>query len=294
MENPDGGGHIVTIKIDRHLRIPGTPVAGVAKDGSKSLPKAGRTIQSVDRALTLLELAARELDGITLSELSERAGLNASTCHHLIMTLVARGYLTHLSRSRGYALGPKVGELLEALEHESDPAVLLREDLRRLGQQLGLGVQLAVLSETSLLTKISFPGPSSSMHEPSEVEKMTALHATATGKAILAWIPDTELVRIISANGLKSYTPNTITTLSGIVEELRTVRRFKYAIDNEELREGVVCIGSAIREGGGAVVASISATMPAQDASEDRKAELIRQMIEAANTFSNKLRNAQR
>jgi IclR family acetate operon transcriptional repressor len=284
----------VTIKIDRHIKIPGAASKGAEKYGAAAQPKSGRTIQSVDRALTLLELAAGELDGITLSELSERTGLNASTCHHLVMTLVSRGYLTHLSRSRGYTLGPKVRELLEALEHDSEPAELLREDLRRLGQRLGLGVQLAVLSETSLLTKVSFPGPSSMMHEPSEVEKMTALHATATGKAILAWIPDTELVRIISANGLKAYTPKTITTLSGIVEELRSVRRFKYAIDNEELREGVVCIGSAIREGGGAVVASISATLPASEASEDRKAELSRQMIEAANTFSNKLRNAQR
>lgn len=260
----------------------------------RSSQKPVRTIQSVDRALTLLELAAGEIDGITLSELSERIGLNASTCHHLVMTLVARGYLTHISRSRGYALGPRVRELLEMMEHDSDPAVLLREDLRRLGEQLGLGVQLAVLSETSLLTKLSFPGAASTLQEPNEVEKMTALHATATGKAILAWIPDTELVRIISTNGLKSYTPNTINSLSGLVEELRSVRRFKYAIDNEELREGVVCIGSAIREGGGAVVASISTTLPASEATEERKAQLTRQMIEAANTFSNKLRNAQR
>lgn len=284
----------MTIKIDRNLRIPVTATQGAEKYGSAGQPKSGRTIQSVDRALSLLELAAGELDGITLSNLSERTGLNASTCHHLVMTLVSRGYLTHLSRSRGYALGPKIRELLETLEHDSEPAELLREDLRRLGQHLGLGVQLAVLSETSLLTKVSFPGPLTTMQEPSEVEKMTALHATATGKAILAWIPDTELVRIISANGLKAYTPNTITSLSGIVEELRSVRRFKYAIDNEELREGVVCIGSAIREGGGAVVASISVTLAAQEATEDRMADLTRQMIDAANTFSNKLRNAQR
>lgn len=269
-------------------------VAGGVQQAVDTPQKSGRTIQSVDRALTLLELAAGEVDGTTLSELSERTGLNASTCHHLVMTLVARGYLTHISRSRGYALGPKVRELLEAMEQESDPSVLLRDDLRRLGQRLGLGVQLAVLSETSLLTKVSFPGPASALKEPSEVEKMTALHATATGKAILAWIPDTELVRIISANGLKSYTANTINTLSGLVEELRTVRRFKYAIDDEELREGVVCIGAAIREGGGAVVASISVTLPAEEASDERRSDLTRQMIEAANTFSNKLRNAQR
>ena len=284
----------MTLKIDRDLKVPASSLEHVVRPAAAAAPRSGRTIQSVDRALTLLELVAGEIDGITLSELSDRTGLNASTCHHLIMTLVSRGYLIHLSRSRGYALGPKVRDLLEAQQHDSEPSVLLREDLRRLGQRLGLGVQLAVLSETSLLTKVSFPGPASTLKEPNEVEKMTALHATATGKAILAWIPDTELVRIISTNGLTSYTKNTITSLSGLVEELRSVRRFKYAIDNEELREGVVCIGAAIREGSGAVVASISVTLAAEEATEERRADLTRQMIEAANTFSNKLRNAQR
>lgn len=269
----------------------------ISPDGSADAPQKdvrSRTIQSVDRALTILEEVARERDGMTLSELSDRTGLNASTCHHLISTLVARGYLSHLSRIRGYALGSKVWELHEMAEQETEPSVLLSADLRALGKQLGHGVQLAVLSDTSLMTKLSFSAAENPVDEPDEVEKMTALHATATGKAILAWIPDTELVRVISANGLTAYTPRTITSLSGLVEELRLVRRRKYAIDDEEFRDGIVCIGSAIREGGGAVIASISATVAADQATEEYRQHLIREMITAANAFSNKLRNAKR
>jgi len=269
----------------------------ITPDGSADAPQKdvrSRTIQSVDRALTILEEVARERDGMTLSELSDRTGLNASTCHHLISTLVARGYLSHLSRIRGYALGSKVWELHEMAEQETEPSVLLSADLRALGKQLGHGVQLAVLSDTSLMTKLSFSAAENPVDEPDEVEKMTALHATATGKAILAWIPDTELVRVISANGLTAYTPRTITSLSGLVEELRLVRRRKYAIDDEEFRDGIVCIGSAIREGGGAVIASISATVAADQATEEYRQHLIREMITAANAFSNKLRNAKR
>ncbi|WP_241770525.1 IclR family transcriptional regulator [Phaeobacter piscinae] len=250
----------------------------------------GRTIQSVDRALTVLETIAEARDGMTVSSISEMVGLNVSTCHHLVTTLVHRGYLTQLSRTRGYALGPRLGELVELSESETDPAVLLEKDLRDLGARLGHGVQFAVLSETSLLTKLSFPGGEGSVAEPSEIEKMTALHATATGKAILAWIPDTELVRVISANGLTSYTPRSITSLSGLVEELRLVRRRKYAVDDEELRDGVVCIGTTIREGAGAVIGSISVTVSAERATEEYRQHLIKEMITAANTFSNKLR----
>ncbi|NKB27805.1 MAG: helix-turn-helix domain-containing protein [Rhodobacteraceae bacterium] len=251
----------------------------------------GRTIQSVDRALHVLETIAEASDDITVSEVSERVGLNVSTCHHLITTLVYRGYVTHVSRSCGYALGPKLAELVETSEKESDPAILLEPDLRELGARLGHGVQFAVLSETSLLTKLSVPNSADNVVEPDEVRKMTALHATATGKAILAWIPDTELVRVISANGLTGYTPQTITTLSGLVEELRLVRRRKYAVDDQEFVEGIVCIGATIREGAGAVIGSISTTVSAERATEDYRQYLIKEVIRAANSFSNKLRD---
>jgi len=254
----------------------------------------GRLIQSVSRALTILEVLAAEREGLTLSALAERAGLNSSTCHHLVATLVARGYLTHLGRSHGYALGQKLHELNNLAGRETDPAEMLKGDLRKLGERLGHGVQLAVLSETSLLTKLRYSAPNEDLEQPDEITKMTALHATATGKAILAWIPDTELVRIISANGLDSYTARTITTLSGLVEELRLVRRRGYSVDDEELQEGVVCIGAALREVGGAVVASISVTVSAEKATGDYRAHLSKAIISAAHEFSNRLRKIQR
>ncbi len=277
------------MKHEQPNHIQDARATGAAIDGGEE--QSGRTIQSVDRALQVLEAIAENRVGMTVSVVSEIVGLNASTCHHLITTLVHRGYLTQVSRSRGYALGGKLSELLEMSEKESDPAVLLEPSLKSLGERLGHGVQFAMLSDTSLLTKLSFPGGDDAVVEPSEVEKMTALHATATGKAILAWIPDTELVRVISANGLTSYTPRTITTLSGLVEDLRMVRRGKYAIDDEEFQEGIVCIGATIREGAGAVIGSISTTVSAKRATEEYRQTLIKEMIKAANTFSNQLRD---
>jgi len=283
----------VRIRLNDHANL--EPVLGAETAPIKLTERDnGRTIQSVDRALTVLEVVASERDGLSLSNIAGRTGLNSSTCHHLISTLVQRGYITHVSRSRGYALGPKIREINDFVEREMEPSVLLREDLKALGNHLGHGVQLAVLSDTSLMTKLSFASPVNQVQEPDEIEKMTALHATATGKAILAWIPDTELVRVISANGLNTYTPRTITSLSGLVEELRLVRRQKYAIDDEEFREGIVCIGSAIRKQGGEVVASISTTIQAEQATDEYRATVIREMIVAANQFSSKLRNGDR
>lgn len=280
----------MTLNQDRHQEVSLSSEASQARAPGAPV---GRSIQSVDRALTLLEVIAEEADGLTLSAIAERSGLNPSTCHHLISTLVKRGYLTHLSRSHGYALGSKIREINDAVERDLEPSVLLREDVKALGARLGHGIQLAVLSDTSLMTKLSFASPTQAVDEPDELEKMTALHATATGKSILAWIPDTELVRVISANGLNAYTSKTITSLSGVVENLRWVRRRKFAMDDEEFREGIVCIGSSIRKKGGEVVAAISVTMPAAQATEDHRAMIIREMIVAGNQFSAKLRNGE-
>ncbi|MCY4301964.1 MAG: IclR family transcriptional regulator [Aestuariivita sp.] len=268
-----------------------TAEAQIVRLDRNSGDTGGRTIQSVERALNVLEIVAQERDGVTVSGISDLLGLNISTCHHLITTLVKKGFVTHLGRTRGYALGPRLGELIEIWEGARDADVLLADELKALGQRLGHGVQFAVLRNTSLLTKLSFPAAKDNVVEASEVKKMSAFHATATGKAILAWIPDTELVRIISANGLSSYTPKTITTLSGLVEELRFVRRRKFAVDNEEFCDGIVCIGATIREGAGAVIGSISVTIPADKASEDYRNSLIKEMIGAANNFSHKLRD---
>jgi len=260
------------------------------------VPAGSRQIQSVVRALDILEVLAKESDGLALSELSGRVGLNSSTCHHLISTLVARGYVLHLGRSRGYALGSKVHEMVDLALGESDPSELLKDDLRLLGSQIGHGVQLAVLAETSLLTKLRFPAPDRDAEalEPDELIKLRALHATATGKAIMAWLPEIELVRVISVNGLTRYTGKTLTTLSGLIENLRLVRRYGYSIDDEELKDGVVCIGAALRDSGGAIVGSISMTAASDKMTNEYRDEIAKKMVFAALEFSKRLRGARR
>ena len=260
--------------------------AEVEKTGAKQ-------IQSVSRALTILELLAAEGDALPLKELASRAQLNQSTCHHLISTLVGRGYIDHQGRSRGYVLGRKFHELADLAGRQTDFGEVLKPHVEGFGRQLGLSVQLAVLSDASLLTKLSCPHPSNTFDEPDELIKMSAPHAAATGKAILAWLPDSELVRVIAANGLTGYTDKTITSLSGLIDELRHVRRNGFSIDDEELRTGIVCIGSALRESSGAVVASISVTISAEDATPEYRKTLSQSVIHAAQEFSKRLRNTQ-
>lgn len=251
--------------------------------------KAGRSIQSVERALTIVEILAAANEPLMLGDLAVRAGLNISTCHHIVATLVGRGYVLHAGRNRGYMLSSKLQELTALGAREFDLADLVRPTVEALAEQLGEAVQMAVLRDTALITQLRV-GQSTGLTEPDEFLKMRAAHATATGKAILAWLPEAEMARVVYENGLEVFTPHTIPTLSGLIEELRHVRRNGFAIDNQELQQGVTCCGAALRDEKGAVIASISATYAAHKDSDSYRAHVIRHVKEAARSLSDRLR----
>jgi len=249
-----------------------------------------RLIQSVDRALLLMETLAGQDKPVLLSELARAADLNVSTCHHLLATLVARGYVLHAGRGRGYTLGSKLRELSDMTNRELDLLDFVQADLQRLNVDLRESVQMAVMRGTSLITQIRYGSMMPTHIEPDEIKKMRAAHATATGKAILAWLPEAEMARVVSENGLSAFTENTITTISGLIEELRLVRRSGFAIDEEELQENVICYGAALRDGSGRVIGSISCSIPKNRATSDYRSHIARSVVRCAQELSNRLR----
>ncbi|MGC1558600.1 MAG: IclR family transcriptional regulator C-terminal domain-containing protein, partial [Bradyrhizobium sp.] len=116
-----------------------------------------------------------------------------------------------------------------------------------------------------------------------------AAHATATGKAILAWLPPTELDRIVADKGLTAFTPHTITDIDRLKEELRLTRRNGFAMDREEFQLGVVCIGAAIRDHAGAVVGSIGVSSPVFRAAAEYIDQIRAHLIAAVDELSTEL-----
>ncbi|TCO70839.1 IclR family transcriptional regulator [Rhodovulum euryhalinum] len=266
--------------------------AGLAAGGASdaSADKGARRIQSVERALTIIEILAAAPDALALGEVAARAGLNVSTCHHLIATLVERGYVLNAGRNRGYMLSSRLQELTETNARKADLSDFARTDLIGLSGQLGLSVQLAEMQGAALVTRFKANVAETHVIEADEVVKMRAAHATATGKAILAWLPEDQVLKIISENGLQRFTDRTITSLADLTEELRWVRRNGFAVDNEELKTGVVCYGAALRDEKGAVIASISASMPVALATEPCREHVAQEVVGCARKLSDRLR----
>jgi len=165
-------------------------------------------IQSVDRALFLLESIADAGGETTLTDLSHRTGLNISTCHHLLATLVQRGFAAKVA-GRLYALGPRILHLGHACRQVDLPR-RAQSYLEAVNRATGETVHLAAVQGDAVVTLAVREARHAVRVDTGRIGKIAAPHATSVGKAILAWLPEDEMRRIL-AGGLKRCTPNTIT-----------------------------------------------------------------------------------
>jgi IclR family acetate operon transcriptional repressor len=247
-----------------------------------------RTIQSVDRALDLLDVLAEATGELPLNEVASRAGLNASTCHHLLATLARRGYVGRSPFSRNYFLGHRVTELSQLRIKQFSLADIAMPELRRLNNETRESVHLAALQGHALVTLAKLDSKLPIRVGSDDSGKANAAHATATGKAILAWLPEAEIARVIADSGLPKFTEQTLSTIADVMEELRHVRRKGYSVDREEFQAGVICFGAAIRDHSGAVIGSVSCSIPSIRADEIHEEKVRRAVMTCAAAISDR------
>jgi len=267
---------------------PVTPPRGAAtRAGTMPVRKAGPVIQSVDRALDILEALARN-GKMSLAELSLKTDLNASTCHHLVGTIGRRGYITQDADTRRYSLGSKIFQLSEARASQINLIELAMPFLARLNRKTGEAVHLVMIEGTELIT-VAKLGSLHAVKVDSATGRSDAPHATAAGKAILAWLPPMRIDEILDARGMERFTAETITSRRALIEELRLVRRYGYSEDREEFEPGVHCIGAAIRSHKGAVIGSISLSIPTMRVSADALARARKDVMATAHEITKEL-----
>jgi len=125
----------------------------------------------------------------------------------------------------------------------------------------------------------------------SEVGKRLPAHCTGLGKAMLAFLPESDVKRIIKEKGLKKFTKNTITNKKDLFEELKKIRECGYAIDNEEIEDGLRCIAAPIFNGDGEVIAAVSSSGPSSRINETTYEEYSKHVIKTARLISEELKN---
>lgn len=254
-----------------------------------SQPKRSNTVQSVDRALDILETLAAAKNGLPLSDLAARVNLNASTCHHLVQTLLQRSYVEQDAETKRYALGNRILHLQYGRTQQIDLAAQALPILRQLNETTGEAIHLATLQGMDLVTLLKLESLHPVRVDNSPVGKTNAAHATATGKAILAFLPEAYVSALVQEKGLRRFTERGVTNLAQLLSDLERVRRVGFAVDDEEFQPGVYCVGVPVRDHTGKVAASISVSMPVMRVTRDRIEEISRLARQAALALSERV-----
>jgi IclR family acetate operon transcriptional repressor len=199
------------------------------------------------------------------------------------------GYVAKAPGNRSYMLGARIVHLGLACLRQVDLPRRAQPFIERINAATGETVHLAVLQGDHLVTLLKREARHAVRVDAGAVGQSDAAHATATGKAMLAWLPEDEIRRIVSVRGMARFTPSTITEFPALIEDLRLVRRNGFAIDREEFQPGVICVGAAIRNHAGAVVGAISASVPTMRASEEHIARMRDEVVSATRALSAEL-----
>jgi IclR family acetate operon transcriptional repressor len=215
----------------------------------------------VSRAFTLLEaLALRDESGLV--ELARNASLHPSTAHRLLASLIDCGYATQSPATGRYRLSRKVLELARGSR-------ALDADLRALARG-HLEVIRAAVDETTNLVALEgmsaiYVDQVESGHAVrlfAEPGRRVPAHASAAGKAMLAFQEALVLDRLYASEPWQSLTSRTFTTAASLHDELAMVRARGYAVDNGEYEEGVSCVGAPVFDAEGLACAAISISAP--------------------------------
>jgi DNA-binding IclR family transcriptional regulator len=249
--------------------------------------QGGGAVQSVGRAVAILEMLADGSGEIGVTELGHRLGVHKATASRLVATLAGHGLVERNPETDRYRLGFGVVRLAAAALGRLDLVQVARPVLQRLAEQTQETVNLAVLDGDRVTNIDQFTG-SRSVVAVSWVGKRTPLHCTSNGKVLLAHLPDREVDRVLS-RPLERLTPNTIVDPAVLRGQLREARARGYAYTVEELEVGLNAVAAPVREARGEVVAAVSLAGPAYRLPRARIPELARLVVEAAGEVSRRL-----
>lgn len=234
-------------------------------------PRASSRVKSVDRAIDILEyLAQNGWSGVT--DVGNALGVHKSTAFRVLSTLESRGLVEQHADSGKYHLGFGLVHLARAVTVGPDLTRHAHPICRRLAEELGESVTLAVLEDDTVIT-IDQVIPDTSVVSRSWLGRRTPLHATSHGKVFLAHLPQSRRDEFLDRPH-EAYTERTITDPLALREHVAVVRERGYATCHEELEVGLDSTAAAVRGADGTVIAAVSISGPTYRIGEERLDEL--------------------
>lgn len=245
-------------------------------------------VQSVDRALTILEVLSDHSEGLGVTDISDKVGLHKSTVYRLLSTLIYKGYVIQDSESNKYRISLKLFELGNKRIEDTNLLSASRPYTKELMEKVNEVVHL-VIREGNEIIYVDKVEADNTIQMVSNIGKRSPVYCTAVGKAILAQLPEEEVEKIWNTSKIERLTEHTIIKLEDMKRELKTVKEKGYAIDNEENEIGVRCIGAPIFNRFGEVEGAISISGPTLRVTEEKLEEFSREIIKYSCLISKEL-----
>jgi DNA-binding IclR family transcriptional regulator len=243
-------------------------------------------VQSVDRALLVLEILARTGQaGVT--EIAAELDVHKSTASRLIAVLEGRGFVEQISGRGKYRLGFAIARLARASSGHLDLSRLSQDICDGLTDALGETTNVAILDENRIVNVVESIGPGE-ITLRTWVGQNCPAHATSSGKVLLAGL-DIGDVRVRLSEPLSTFTPATIDTLDDLIAELAEVRERGWSTVTEELEVGLNAVAAPVRDANDQVIAALSVSGPSYRMEEDNLAAVAKQTVAAADAISRRL-----
>jgi DNA-binding IclR family transcriptional regulator len=241
-------------------------------------------VQSVDRAISVLEILARRgAAGVT--EIATEIAVHKSTAFRLLSALEERGLVEQTQERGKYELGFGIVRLAAAVPRRLDLVLQGRPVCERLAAEYGETVNIAVLRSHFVVNLDQAWGPAA-VAAHNWVGQLTPLHATSSGKVLLAHQSPAERKALLDATGLPRYTEHTITARRALTAQLDAALADGFATTTEEYEPGLNAVAAPIRDHTGAVVAAVSLSGPAYRLDVPRLAHVTAGLIAGAEEIS--------
>lgn len=224
------------------------------KDGSSS-------VRAVDRALDVLLCFTADTPALNMTQISERIGIHKSTVHRLLATLERRNFVRRDPDSGIYRLGYRLLQMAYLSQLNIDLRQIVLPYMHMLNEKYMETIDLAILDNDEVLFLDVIQSPQRVKLASSMGQRLPAF-STASGKALLAYLPEDEALRVLQTTNI-SFIPNVVPTREAFLEDMRATRERGYSIDCEGLETGIHAVGAPLFRADGKAVASLAIAGPA-------------------------------
>lgn len=246
-------------------------------------------VQTLSNAIDLINVFETESEPLSISELAQKTGMNRTTLFRLLYTLKSKGFVEMDPHTGKYRLGFRIVQLSSLVLQRLSIRQMLRPHLERLRNTLNLTVHLVVMNDQKAIF-IDKLEVADAIFMGSYVGWVAPMYCTASGKLLLSYQDDSFVSDYLEKVAFKAYTYKTLTEPSRLWQEVQTIRKQGYSVDDEEMVEGLTCYAAPVTDKE-RIVAAISVSGPTSRMTISRE-KILHELLSCSRTVSQELATA--